>query len=101
MSKLRTEYVKGLGIELTAFDYFDFSKKFIRRFAKRKSQLKVQPCGDDVPVICYPGQDYVSDRSSLAKDINWTNATLWTLNYYKLLKMQAIHDKEIINRSEK
>ncbi len=94
MSKLRTEYVKNLGIELTIFDSFDSSKKFIRRFAKRKSQLKVQPVGDDVPVFCYPGQDYDADRGGKAKDINWTNATLWKLNYYKLLKMQAIHDEE-------
>ncbi len=88
MSKLRTEYVKSLGVELSRLDCFDYSKKFIKRFAKRKNQLKVQPVGNDVHVFCYPGP------SSKAKDINWADVTLWAPSYSKLLEMQAVHDEK-------
>ncbi len=99
MSKLRTEYVKNLGIELTIFDSFDSTKEFITHFATRKNPLKIQPAGDNIPIIC--DLHTVIHCSDKAKDINWLEISSWAPNYSKLLKMQDIHDKEIINRSEK
>ncbi len=110
MSKLRTEYVKSLGIELVVGDTFSaigetyiigdynvlslnstdpFNKfRFITHLAKRRNQLKVQPVGNDVPIICFPCPN------GKAKNINWADVTLWAPSYSKLLEMQAIHDEK-------
>ncbi len=116
MSKLRTEYVKSLGIELVVGDNFSaigeayiigdynvlllngtdpFNKfRFITHFAKRKNQLKVQPVDDDVPVVCYTHPHRDAYWGGKAKDLNWAGVILWAPSYSKLLEMQVAHDEK-------